>query len=57
MAQKTQSLTVRLTPELKDALRQIALRERRSMANMLEVMIAEWLQSQAPRAMRARVTK
>jgi len=39
---KTQTLTVRLTPEVKDALRQAAAREHRSLANMLEVMIRDW---------------
>jgi len=37
--QKTETLTVRLTPEVKAALRETAAQERRSLANMLEVMI------------------
>ncbi|MEE4279107.1 MAG: hypothetical protein V2I82_11625 [Halieaceae bacterium] len=36
---KTQTLTVRLTPETKAALREVASEEQRSLANMLEVMI------------------
>ena len=40
---KTEMLTVRLRPEIKDALRQAAEREQRSMTNMLEVMIQHYL--------------
>ena len=40
--QKTETLTVRLTPEVKAALRETAAQERRSLANMLEVMIRDW---------------
>ena len=36
---KTQTLTVRLTPDGKAALREVAGQEQRSLANMLEVMI------------------
>ena len=36
---KTETLTVRLSPEVKAALREAAEREHRSLANMLEVMI------------------
>jgi len=36
---KTQTLTVRLTPDAKAALREVAGQEQRSLANMLEVMI------------------
>lgn len=36
---KTVTLTVRLTPEVKATLREAAAHERRSLANMLEVMI------------------
>lgn len=36
---KTETLTVRLSPEVKAALREAAAREHRSLANMLEVMI------------------
>jgi hypothetical protein len=39
---KTETLTVRLAPEVKAALRQAADQERRSLANMLEVMIRDW---------------
>ena len=39
---KTEMLTVRLRPEIKDALRQAAEREQRSMTNMLEVMIQHY---------------
>jgi hypothetical protein len=39
---KTVTLTVRLKPDIKDALRQAADREHRSLANMLEVMIRDW---------------
>jgi hypothetical protein len=40
--QKTETLTVRLTLEVKDALRETAAFERRSLANMLEVMIRDY---------------
>lgn len=40
--QKTETLTVRLAPEIKAALREAAAREHRSLANMLEVMIRHW---------------
>ena len=39
---KTVTLTVRLKPDIKDALRQAADREHRSLANMLEVMIRDY---------------
>ena len=38
-AYKTQTLTVRLKPETKAALREVAGQEQRSLANMLEGMI------------------
>ena len=41
-ALKTKTLTVRLAPDIKAALRQAADHERRSLANMLEVMIRDW---------------
>jgi len=44
---KTQTLTVRLTPETKAALRQVAREEQRSLANMLEVMI-RWYVAERP---------
>jgi hypothetical protein len=40
---KTQTLTVRLTPETKAALREVASEEQRSLANMLDVMIRWYL--------------
>ncbi len=36
---KTATLTFRIAPELKDALREAASREHRSIANMVEVLI------------------
>jgi len=39
---KAETPTVRPTPEVKDALRQAPVREHRSLANMLEVMIGDW---------------
>ncbi len=39
---KTETLTVRLTSDIKATLRQAAEREHRSLANMLEVMIRDW---------------
>ncbi|MCU0836366.1 MAG: hypothetical protein MUC77_18340 [Chromatiaceae bacterium] len=41
-APNTETLTVRLVPEVKAALRQAAEQEHRSLANMLEVMIRDW---------------
>ena len=41
-SQKTETLTVRLAPDIKAALREAADREHRSLANMLEVMIRDW---------------
>ena len=41
-SQKTETLTVRLAPDIKAALREAAAREHRSLANMLEVMIRDW---------------
>ncbi len=41
-SQKTETLTVRLAPDIKDALREAAAHEHRSLANMLEVMIRDW---------------
>lgn len=38
-ARKTETLTIRLCPETKAELRQIAEQEHRSLSNMLEVMI------------------
>lgn len=39
---KTSTLTFRIKPGLKEALRLAALRERRSIANMIEVMIRDY---------------
>ena len=41
-ATKTETLTGRIAPELKAALRGTAERERRSLANMLEVMVLRY---------------
>ena len=41
-AVKTESVTFRILPEIKAALREAAEREHRSLANMLEVMIRDW---------------
>lgn len=43
-SQKTETLTVRLAPDIKADLRKAADREHRSLANMLEVMIRDWCQ-------------
>jgi hypothetical protein len=39
---KTATVTFRIDPEVKEALQQIAEREHRSLANMIEVMIREY---------------
>jgi hypothetical protein len=39
---KTATLTFRIEPDLKDALRAAASREHRSIANMVEVLIRDW---------------
>lgn len=39
---KTTTLTFRIEPELKDALREAADREHRSIANMVEVLIRNY---------------
>jgi hypothetical protein len=41
-ANKTSTLTFRIKPSLKDALRSAAEREHRSIANMVEVMIRDY---------------
>lgn len=41
---KTETLTFRVDPEVKRALADAAAGERRSMANMLELIILEWCQ-------------
>ena len=42
MTTKSETVTFRISPEVKDTLRQAAAREHRSLANMLEVMIRDW---------------
>ena len=42
MTTKSETVTFRIRPDVKDALRQAAALERRSLANMLEVMIRDW---------------
>lgn len=39
---KTTTLTFRIEPGLKEALRTAAVREYRSIANMVEVLIRDW---------------
>lgn len=39
---KTTTLTFRIDPEVKDALRTAAQQERRSLANMIDVMVLEY---------------
>lgn len=39
---KTTTLTFRIEPGLKEALRAAAVREHRSIANMVEVLIRDW---------------
>lgn len=39
---KTTTLTFRIEPALKEALRAAAAREHRSIANMVEVLIRDW---------------
>lgn len=41
-AEKTSTLTIRVAPGLKDALRRAAEREHRSLANMVEVMVRDY---------------
>ena len=41
-AEKTETLSFRMAPDLKEALRTAAEREHRSIANMVEVMILEY---------------
>jgi uncharacterized protein (DUF1778 family) len=41
-ATKTESLTCRITPQAKAALRAAAAREHRSLANMLEAMVLRY---------------
>lgn len=43
---KTETLTCRLAPEVKAALREAAAREHRSLANMLEVMVLRYARAE-----------
>jgi hypothetical protein len=43
-ANKTENLNMRVTPQTKQALRAIALREKRSMANALECLVGDYLE-------------
>jgi hypothetical protein len=54
---KTEVLTVRLEPLVKNALRDAAGSERRSLANMLEVMVLDWCQRNEIPARKATTTK
>lgn len=56
-SQKTETLTVRLAPDIKAALREAAAHEHRSLANMLEVMIRDWWDARAPEPRRERPAK
>jgi len=47
---KTSILTVRVEPTTKDALAAAAKAERRSLANMLEVMVLDWCRDHATNA-------
>jgi len=44
MAEKTEYLNLRITPEFKEALRKAAEMEHRSIANMIEVLIRDHCQ-------------
>ena len=39
---KNETLTIRTTPEIKDLLRQAAVREHRSLASMIEVLVRDY---------------
>lgn len=43
MKRKTEVLSIKTTPEIKTALKQIAARENRSMANTLEALVLDYL--------------
>ena len=47
LAKKTQVLTCRVTPEVKDGLANAAQGQRRSLAGMLEVMVVDWCERNA----------
>lgn len=57
---KTETLTVRLSPEVKAQLREAATQQHRSLANMLAVMIRYWVEtadnSPSPRRERAQTS-
>lgn len=42
MAQKTETLNLRVSPELKELVRQAAAREHRTVANFIEVVVREY---------------
>ena len=44
-ATKTETITVRIEPAVKQGLKAMAQRERRSQANMIEVMIRDYCES------------
>ena len=46
MAEKTDTLHIRITPELKQQLQQAAQRENRTVSNYLELLIRRELQKQ-----------
>lgn len=46
MTTKSQMLMVRLTPELKDALKMAAIKERRSINNLVELLISKHCESE-----------
>ena len=45
-ANKTATLNLKITPELKQTLRTVAKQEQRSLANMVEVMIRDYCECQ-----------
>ncbi len=54
---KTASLTVRIEPAVKEALAEVAHAERRSLANMLSVIILEWHKTHPATAPKASTKK
>lgn len=54
---KTVTLTVRIEPATKAALAAAAEAQRRSLANMLEVMVHEWTAAHAPQPASTDTTK
>jgi hypothetical protein len=56
-AVKTETVTFRIAPQIKAALRDAAEREHRSLANMLEVMIRDYAaRTRVPRVERRNMT-